>query len=143
MNLQWTLKFLKRSLPPFYNLWYIAGSLRTTHVFIRRLYANGDVCLGLNLKAPAGSFTSNCLKNISLQDANLALWPMVSRFAHFPDDVFRNGCANQNRSISLYFPDCLFGEDRRWQQSGTRLISTKISTINFHKQTNKQTFFKV
>ena len=42
----------------------INGLLSETHVFIRRLYANGDVSLGLNLKAPAASFTSNCLKHI-------------------------------------------------------------------------------
>ena len=26
-------------------------------------------------------------------------------------------------SISLNFPDCLFGEDRRWKQSGARLVT--------------------
>ena len=28
-------------------------------------------------------------------------------------------------SISLYFPDCLFSEDRRWEQSGVRLDINK------------------
>ena len=38
----------------------------------------------------------------------------------FPDDVFRNGCANQKRVHFVVFPR-LFGEARRRKQSGARL----------------------
>ena len=58
--------------------------------------------------------------NINHSSQHFKQW--YSRFDNVPGDLFRNGCANQNGSVSLYFPDCLFGEDRRRQQSGARII---------------------
>ena len=72
MNLQYTVKFLKQSLPTL--LQEFQGTLQVYYILsvyfwnnicrLRHINANNYASLGLNLKVPVASFTSKCSKNI-------------------------------------------------------------------------------
>ena len=68
MNLQCTLKLLKYSLPTLLLEFMVHSRFITYYPCVYTsptpLYTPMAVSLGLNLKAPAASFTSKCLKNI-------------------------------------------------------------------------------
>ena len=49
-----------------------------------------------------------------------------SRFAHFPDHVFRNGCANQNRVLFVVFPRLYV---RREKEPATVWCETNMTPV--------------